>query len=231
MATKGALKFIKDGEIIPIFSDTYLDELKITDAEKFRYQIQANAAETFCFDESEKVHWTKIGSPTITSANSKWGKALQCSSGNYIQSKEKIFIGGRDFTIDLWVYINSSSANQTNIFALDNDLKLEKGSSLNVRWGTIGGSVSTTSGYNYLLHFELCYQQSSGKLYPFINGALGYTRDHAVSRGIRTIILGGATCAISEFRILDGVCLHTSNFSVPTEKYSADYRTVNLLQF
>lgn len=218
--------------------------LSASDIEKFRGIIQAPAAETFLFDETEQIHWTKVGSPTISANNAKFSKALQCSSGNYAQSKETITFGGDPFTVDAWLYyVNDTTSSGTNksIFNLGN-FKISAGCADN-GWKGLGvydssngilvwiNTISSATDSLSLkkLHLEICY--SSGTLYFFINGSLTKTLSRTISRAARQIILGGATCSISEFRILDGRCLHTSNFSVPTAQYILTADTVSLLHF
>lgn len=195
--------------------------------------IGSNVNQEFCWDETERIHWQKVGSPTLTTTNSKFGgKALQCSASNYVQSKESITFGGADFTLDFWLYLSSSSANYSNFFSAGSDFYLQKTSSA-INTHVNGVNYVSLGSLNSLIHVELCYNYSSKTLYGFSNGVgKSITSGKTISRSARQITLGGgAICSIAGFRLLDGVCLHTANFSPPTEIYQLTNETKSLLTF
>ena len=67
------------------------------------------------FDESATQdlcgnEWTAVGNPTISDG------ALQIQSGQYLTCDEPLTLGGQDFTICGWAYMDSKTANYGCIF-------------------------------------------------------------------------------------------------------------------
>lgn len=210
--------------------------LAASDLTNFRYWIGATAAEEF-YDEAEKFSWQKVGSPSISSTNSKFGgKALQVSSGNYI--KTTIPLGGQDFTIAYWSFLVQSPSIDVTLVNVVGTTRFGEGfyndGAGRYRKPYCGSNFPAIRNWdgNALCHVEFCYKHSTGKLYAFKNGELITTFSQSFSRENRTIYLGNsATGTIDEFRILDGVCEYTSGFSVPTAEYSLTDKTVSLIHF
>lgn len=200
--------------------------------DEFRQLAQIDDAEPF-FDETENISWNKIGSPYVSSANSKFGSALQCSAGNYLQSAESVTFGGADFTIDIWAFVSSASDKNARFFSAGNIYAKFNGTETAKFSFQVETNTSSLIFANALQHLEICYKHSTAKAYVFVNGAkTSYVSSVSSPRTARQIILGGgASCSVSEIRILDGVCLHTSNFSPPTAPYDLTDKTVTLVHF
>lgn len=242
-----------DSDTLTTFSATETGKkiLVASDFENFRGIIQAPTAETFLWDETEKVVWEKVGSPTISATNAKFSKALQCSAGNYAQSKETITFGGQSFTIDIWDYVSSSIAQNGTILSFSQSgnnglIKLDKiqrnasdGSAYLKIYNSSGSQIVNDSVFdrcntydlNKKIHIEICYNGST--VYLFIDGVRKFSANCTIERLARTINLGSSAFigSISEFRILDGVCLHTGNFTTPTTPYELTDKTISLLHF
>lgn len=223
--------------------------LSAEECQKLAYKIRAGGEKTDFFDEAERIHWQAVGNPTVSTANAKFGKALQCSGGNYIQSKENILLGGRDFTVSCWLrYINANS--YQNVLTFGNKFSIASNKYEWANGAYDAGLVVHNPGNSYqvvanishtntkstadnlsgtLFHFEMSYK--NGTCYFFVNGALRTSKSYTIAQSTGKITLGGATCSISDFRLLDGVCLHTAAFTPPTTKSTLTDNTVSLLQF
>lgn len=219
------------------------------DVEKIRWLIRAETAQEF-FDETENIHWVKVGSPAVNSTNAKFGgKALQVSSGNYIYSKESVYLGGKNFTIQFFANCYSLPKQWSSLIKITNSgnnglINFYKATqnSLNHRiltevYNSAGSKIVSDSIFDYsgqyldkVTHYEICYNGST--LYVFVNGVLQKTFSANIERLARQIYLGNtAAGSIDEFRILDGVCAHTENFSLPNAEYDLTDETVSLLHF
>lgn len=239
-----ALEFSANDIIYSVDSDTLATSpitangrkiLAAENLESFRGIIQATQPE-FAWDETEKIHWLKIGSPTITTANARFSKALQVDANNKLYSRETITFGGQDFTIDIWFWHNNGNSNPVSILQCGSYVSINQ---YRYYWAQkliqslqFNGTEILTQGTdtaNQILHLEVGY--NSGTCYLFVNGILAKTVAPTISRAARTITFGGATCSISSFRILDGVCLHTENFQPPSAPYELTDETICLLNF
>ena len=148
------------------------------------------------FDESTTLDkcgntWTTYGTPSISDTNAINGKALQLDGSSYLRT-ENIELGGRDFAIDGWLYMNSTTPAQACIVLLEKEqgyplLHIGKVST-NPKRLSIGvnpaSDVSTersdssylttmtnTEVVNKRVHFELDYHFSEQLLEVYINGA------------------------------------------------------------
>ena len=94
-------------------------------------------------------------------------------------------------------------------------------------WKRTSGGLNT----GQWIHFELDY--TANLLRFFANGVLRLYPDWGVYRAGRIITFGGLSAAFRNFRILDGVCLHTENFTPPawSEDYELTDETISLLNF
>ena len=64
--------------------------------------------------------WTAHGKPTISTDNAKFGKALQLDGKSYLEIAKRIKLGGRDYTIDGWFFIDMDTiSDYRNIFEID----------------------------------------------------------------------------------------------------------------
>lgn len=63
--------------------------------------------------------WTAIGNPSIASQNAKNGNALQLDGSSHIELSG-LPLCGQAFTIDLWVYANSSTLSSGRVISIIN---------------------------------------------------------------------------------------------------------------
>ena len=246
-----------EGIIYSVNSDTFATspisglgfEMMSGSISNLRNVLQLDAALKY-FDETEEVDWLNFGNPSVSTSNAKFNKALQCSAGNFIYSKQKLTFGGNPFTVDFWLYVSSAASNGAElIISTDGDkgaIKLRK----RQRYGTDGScylKINNSSGSQIVndsvfdrygpydldknIHVEISYNGST--VFLFIDGVLRFSANCAVERLARTVNLGSSEFigTISSFRLLDGVCQHTANFTPPTAVYDLTDKTVSLLQF
>lgn len=199
------------------------------------------------FDESATQdlcgnEWTAYGTTSIGETNAISGNALQVNKG-YIRSNSAITFGGADFTISFYAYVDSASEIWVAPFSAEaslgydgrvgqidlrryqtsNDFSTEihdsNGSSL--------GSVSVNNLIGALHHFEYDYCHDDSTFKIFIDGELKATQTCSLERLARYIFLGTNNCrpnnyrmvgSIDEFLLYDGVALHTTNFTPPTDE-------------
>ena len=168
--------------------------------------------------------WTAYGSPSIVD------KYLNLPSGSYLMNNS-VTVGGKDFTINGWCYMNSSSGSYARIFDCHTQASDSTNSIVLSRYSTnsnfttyINGNNSQFTGtFNQWFHFEMVYLHSSTTAKIFINGSLANTRSATVPNMARKIYLGKSSWSsdgafvgyIDDFKVYDGVALHTANFTPP----------------
>lgn len=64
-------------------------------------------------------NWTAYGNPTISSTNAKSGNALQLDGSSYLLSDD-IELGGQDFCVRLWLYMDASSPSNARVCTIYN---------------------------------------------------------------------------------------------------------------
>ena len=192
--------------------------------------------------------WTPTGNMTIDSTNAKFGKAAQFDGESHLQMNGGIYLGGQDFTIDLWAYCDSTSDTSAQFFEindLNNDTRLNlRRDNNNIRmWLNNAADISAYEGNIYSVtltldswnHFAITFNGTEQIATLFVNGKLkgsvtktylDFTRNnYSINIGVRIsentidrFIIG----AIDEFRISDGIARWTSNFTPPIDPYTAD---------
>ena len=137
-----------------------------------------------------KNNWTVSGSPTISAVNAISGNALQLDGSSYLKLSN-IQLGGKDFTIDGWFYVDSTTVPIGGLFCIcnpDNNQCMvavrknvygENGQDrINLWYSTTPtvsdgkgiGVVSSYVGVGELVHVALVYQYKEKNLRLWING-------------------------------------------------------------
>ena len=86
-------------------------------------------------------------------------------------------------------------------------------------------------------HYEIDYSHSNRTVYVFADGVLVLSQSDIVIERIGRYVELGLNFynmfrgSVSEFILKDGICTHTSDFTLPTEPYEVDEYTVSLLHF
>ena len=186
--------------------------------------------------------WTAIGTPTIGEANAISGKALQLDGSSSINTTG-FALGGKDFAIDGGVYVDSTSPNKARLCTFYSQstgymlLTLRKNAKDTTKldfWVNNYADISQDYGYTHTstinsvgerVHFELDYNYSAQTLTLFINGTQAAQRTSVpqFNRDTFNIYIGALSNgnqaligSIDEFRIYDGIVLHSENFTPPT---------------
>ena len=171
--------------------------------------------------------WTAYGNPTIASTNAFHGNALQLDGNSYI--KTSVELGGQDFGIDCWVYVdpatpaygrvfnvvnpdtnnslvivrrNSQSPNYLDFWINSNkDETVDNGETIRVFQNAVGS----------LVHVVFAYSYSQKKAWLYVGNGNNYTVSlPTYTRRTFDIIVGasgtkGFVGAIDELRIYDSI--------------------------
>ncbi len=173
--------------------------------------------------------WTAYGTPTISSTNAFHGNALQLDGNSYI--KTSVELGGRDFGIDCWVYVDPSTPGNGRIFSVVNPdngyfmVSVRKSNSFPNYfevWTNSSADVSIDSGYSVyvaknamgqLVHITLVYQYDSKYMRLYVGTNNNYRsavaqfdrRTFDIAVGAKLNGSQGLIGTIDELRIYDGV--------------------------
>ena len=190
--------------------------------------------------------WTAYNDVSVGEGNAIHLNALQLNKG-YLRSDEAIEFGGADFTISFYGYMNSSSEQWTGFFCAQSStatgqagcvdqIKFTRNNTSTTQFecycnaadDTTSSTIITNSDlFNARRHFELDYSHDESKLRVFLDGQIICTKDISLKRTGRYIFLGTNSYtpssqrligSIDEFQIFDGVALHTTNFTPPTDE-------------
>ena len=176
--------------------------------------------------------WTAYGSPVVVNFDFHSAPVLQLDGNSYLKMDNGITLGGRDFTIDGWAFMNSNSGSYARIFEFNSSAQSNKRLII-CRQGTsnnIDFNVNTTdkiiSGYmDKIFHFAYVYEHNKGLVSLYINGQLQATISaNLPSTKYNVAYIGKSSWShdglfngyIDEFRVVDGAALWTSNFNPPT---------------
>lgn len=198
--------------------------------------------------------WTAYGTVSISQTNAIYGNALQLNK-SYLRSDSAIEFGGADFTVDFYGYMDSSSEPWAGVFCAQSTIATRQESqqgqiSLHCNKNVtkllceVYDSNSTNTAYatlpntnllNARHHLELDYSHSDSTLKVFVDGELNSTRSTSIERLARYIFFGANSYypptqrmvgSFDDFRLFDGIALHTENFTPPTTE--ADYDLTEL---
>lgn len=215
--------------------------------------------DTSQIDECVYNRWVAQGAIELSGVHAKFSKALQFSSTtSCLTCGRDIELGGKDFTIDCWVYFDEDSTPGSapisfgTVFkdpAIQPFLRLQRGTGdfarLVGKWDTgriIGDDFCGTSPIiGKLSHIEVDYQHDGGIWKLFVNGKLeNEKQDIIFPRNVFKFMSAGIFIrpgfgnkyfmgAISEIRVSDGVCRHTENFTPSDKPHELDEYTIVLI--
>ena len=177
---------------------------------------------------------TTFGNLQISTAQSKFGGASIAFNGNsyLIAETSSANFSTEPFTVELWVYFNSTNASTTPIvntyinsntgwsFSLSNRL-------LCAAFSGNGIDISTTFQPSLATwyHIAMSGQAGASGIRIFVDGIQqGNTYTGAVNFGERALAVGAVTSLrlngyIDDLRITKGVARYTSNFTPPTAPF------------
>ena len=206
---------------------------------------------TFVDRSTNALTVTPSGTPTQTAFHpylDKWSVFLDGANDTTTSLSHtlpsSLNMGTGDFTIELWCksYVN---ADRDGLFTFTNSsaaykFMLRNATSAEVweLYHTVGVAVTVTyadsaNPLNEWVHHALV--RSSGTLVWYINGVakqtIAHTYDFSDADLVKVGRYGGAPWPgwISNFRVIKGDAIYTSNFTVPTEPLSVTANTVLLL--
>lgn len=170
--------------------------------------------------------WTAYGNPTIADG------ALNLDGSSRLAMSDGVALGGQDFTIDCWIFYTGSGMFR-RVFELSNAVGLvgvdiSSATSIRVCWQGTENNFTAASLTNKLNHIALIYRHETGTVTLYVNGTAVGSRVKAMARmPVEKFYIGEHTGgsyrfagSIDEFRVYDGVALHTDNFTPPTaEEY------------
>lgn len=188
--------------------------------------------------------WAATGNPSVSAQNAKNGNALQLDGSSHIKLSG-LPLCGQAFTIDLWVYANSSTPSNGRVISIinpatghmlfslrrrsttaANSAQLEIYSATNKDAAQDSGSTTTlgvNTTLNNLIHFALVYTGTGNQARVYINGSRAYINTAVHSRLNCDIVVGAKTDntqgligTIDELRIYDGVQLYNNSFTPPS---------------
>ena len=188
-------------------------------------------------DNAMMFNLETVADAKISSTQSKFGGTSMFfdGTGDYlaIPSNTTLALGSNDFTIECWVYIQTSVANN-GIFHLSTSAwpAASSGIALSVNgasgWGIYYNGTSANGGtqpsLNTWYHTALVRSGTSLKLY--VNGAATITVTDSASYTGTFLTIGGYYSTsylmagyIDDFRITKGYARYTTNFATPTAEF------------
>lgn len=153
------------------------------------------------------------GTCSVGTTNAKFGNALQLNQ-SCIYSTNQIYIGGDDFTIDFWCYLNSSTNNYPGLFSLRPNTGLNQAHAAGCiilerlttqdklifdlidmdgswRLSNDNTDLNCTGILDGLHHFAVVYTWSNKTFKFYKDGVCTYTKDSTtISGGLRHVFIG-----------------------------------------
>jgi len=228
----------------------YIYDFRVTDGKKLwdenftpptvtEEPVKESAVLHFSSDTKDSAgnEWTSNGNVEISTSNPQGAAssrpALQLDGESYLQAEDGISLGGRDFTIDGWAFIDKKCGSYGRIFEFNVAAKNGKNLILS-RYG--GGSDLTFYAENNsktvsnlvdkLFHFAVVYEHRKSIAWLYINGELKTKIDVTIPRRHYALAYLGKSSwdsdglfvgYIYEFKVTDGKALWTDNFEPPAE--------------
>lgn len=158
-------------------------------------------------------------------------KSLYLNGSSYLQINN-ITLGGQDFTIDGWTFINSTTGtNYSCVFAICTVAAQSEGSIFLTYTGNNNAWIRFNgTGFNVKItldnwfHFTFIYKHGSNFAEVYIDGTKVYSLTTVINRQQYSLVrLGHSSWSgesylvgyIDEFRISDGIARWTTDFTTP----------------
>ena len=212
----------------------YIHDFRVTDG-------KALWKENFVISEDEKpveeykINWIQHGEVPTSNINPKGSaslnEALQFDGESYLQAENGISLGGRDFTIDGWAFMDTDCGSYGRIFEFNVSAKNSKnlilsryGNGSDINFYAEDKSKTISNCVDKLFHFAYVYEHDKNLVWLFINGKLRGKIDAAIPRRFYSLAYLGKSSwdsdgmfvgYIHDFRITDGKALWTENFNLP----------------
>jgi hypothetical protein len=201
-------------------------------------QLLLNFTNAGIFDNTGKNNLETVGNAQIDTTTVKYGTGSMefDGTGDYLKSASNPqFILSGDFTIEAWVYPNSTAANFVVVCLGDSytstGLELYAGSAV-LDWRVFSDNASkidSSTAYASGAWVHLAVVRSSGVVTLYVNGtAEGSTWSTTATFSGNLLVAGelynGSTSSptngyIDDLRITKGVARYTANFTPPTAAF------------
>lgn len=170
----------------------------------------------------------------VGTTHAKEGKAAQLSAGPNMSLRDGITLGGQDFTIDAWIYADSSTSSYGRFFECNNGTASQRAelareaTNSRLYFFFLADSNPFYTPYNMmntLFHWAFVYDHSAGESTMYINGQSCGTRSQTISRqSFPNFNIGysyydqsaKAIGAVDCFRVADGLARWSSDFTPPS---------------
>ena len=194
------------------------------------------------FDNAMMNDLETVGDAQISTSVFKYGTGSLSfdGSGDYLSTRStpNLAFGRENFTIEAWVYANSTGSFNgvfsqwpDNNATVNNSYVLESvGSNMQFYWAvgtTLGGPATLgTITTGVWIHYAIC--RSGNTLYPFKDGVLGTTVSitDTLNNPTSNVTVGGLVAGggywngyIDDLRITKGYARYTANFTPPTQAF------------
>lgn len=185
-------------------------------------------------DESSYARSITVTGATRSTTVKKFGAAsLSASGGNHLVSTTPIDLSTRDFTIEAWIYhtVTTSIIPISGYYGTYSFFQINAGNVGEVRCSIDGLYPSSAAGVVSTNTWNHCaLTRTGGQLRLFVNGVLQATAA-ITTKTVNVYSIGkyyryeapytGLEFSgyIDEVRVIDGVAVYTSNFSVPTAAF------------
>ena len=158
-------------------------------------------------------------------------------SGDYlnIPTNSNLVFGTGDFTIEGWFYLTAAATSLKYLFDCRSGGGNQAAPAIHINSGTfqyyVNGSYVSTGGtvlQNQWMHIALVKTSGSTKLY--VDGNLAFTYTDSINYTSSTVLIGSEWSAsgsydwagyISDFRIVKGTAVYTSNFTPQSTRLTA----------
>lgn len=185
-------------------------------------------------DRANKITYTKVGSPVLTTENAKFKYAMKTTTNQYLKSNQQIMFGDQDFTAEMFVAWHSLNTNfqlcWTAGFDNTTNNRIEFGKSTGTNEFLYGHSYNYSVkglSVNKIYHIAYCYNFANKQLIFYVDGKKLATLNYTVPQVNRWMYIGVDCNAfnvptnlnISEFRLSLGINRYPTEFTPPTQQF------------
>ena len=174
----------------------------------------------------------------VTSVPTSYSTKFDGTSGAYFTftGKSSLALGTGDFTIESWVYRNTTTGASGSVDgwytgtrspSASGGLGIKITSAGQLSWNTNTSYGAGTTAIPAFTWTHIAVTRQSGTLKWYINGVLDYTVSMTNDFSNPTVAVGitddpyYSTLSISNFRLVTGLAVYTGNFTVPTGPLTA----------
>jgi hypothetical protein len=203
----------------------------------------SNNSTTFTDSSNTSLTMTNVGTPIISTAQSKFGGSSGYFNGSSSLTNSSLSLGTSDFTIEAWIYCTALNTPQTIVNQGDSDTagnfllwitnnnKIAFYADNNDRIGSTASGGNTTISPNQWYHIAFTRSGSTYKI--FVNGSLDGTYVGGFDHNGSPFKVGDGYGGIRYFngyidnlRVTKGVALYQSDYFIPPYYSSSKNATI-----